>query len=86
MYPGGVAKESNLPADYFARLLWRESRLRPDAISPKGARGIAQFMPSTAALRGLVDSTDALQAMEASAIYLDELRTKFGKLGLAAGA
>ncbi|MGA1805174.1 lytic transglycosylase domain-containing protein [Rhizobium sp. HT1-10] len=81
-----LARESNLPPDYFARLLWRESRFRPDAISPKGARGIAQFMPSTAALRGLADSTDALQAMEASAIYLDELRNKFGNLGLAAGA
>lgn len=81
-----LATESRLPPDYFARLLWRESRFRPESISPKGAQGIAQFMPSTAALRGLADSTDALRAMEASAVYLDELRTRFGNLGLAAGA
>lgn len=80
------ASANNLPADYFARLIWRESRFRPDAISPKGARGIAQFMPGTAAIRGLADSSDALQALDASARYLDELRTRFGSLGLAAGA
>lgn len=26
---------------------WQESRLRPDAVSPVGARGVAQFMPAT---------------------------------------
>lgn len=81
-----LANANRLPADYFARLIWRESRFRPEAISPKGASGIAQFMPGTAALRNLSDTTDALQALQASAIYLDELRTRFGNLGLAAGA
>jgi hypothetical protein len=80
------AASNGMPPDYFARLIWRESRFRPDAVSPKGARGIAQFMPATAALRGLKDSTDALQSLRASARYLDELRTRFGNLGLAAAA
>lgn len=77
---------SHLPPDYFARLIWRESRFRANAISPKGAIGIAQFMPGTAALRGLDNSLDVLQALEASSRYLDELRTRFGNLGLAAAA
>lgn len=77
---------SRLPPDFFARLIWRESRFRAEAMSPKGAKGIAQFMPGTATLRGLADSLDLLQALRASSQYLDELRNHFGNLGLAAAA
>ncbi|PZM17181.1 lytic transglycosylase domain-containing protein [Rhizobium tubonense] len=80
------ASANRLPPDYLARLIWRESRFRADAISPKGARGIAQFMPGTAELRGLENSLDVLEALRASARYLDDLRTRFGNLGLAAAA
>jgi hypothetical protein len=78
--------EHDLPPDYFARLIWRESLFRADAVSYKGAEGIAQFMPGTAKLRGLKDSFDVVQALEASSLYLDELRDQFGNLGLAAAA
>lgn len=80
------ATRSQLPPDFFARLIWRESRFRAEAISPKGAQGIAQFMPATAALRGLKDSFDVLEALRASSQYLMKLRTRFGNLGLAAAA
>ncbi|WP_371073514.1 MULTISPECIES: lytic transglycosylase domain-containing protein [unclassified Sinorhizobium] len=80
------AHAHDLPPDYFARLIWRESTFRLDALSPKGAEGIAQFMPATAKLRGLANSYDALQALQKSAEYLDELRDRFGNLGLAAAA
>jgi hypothetical protein len=80
------ATANRLPPDYLARLIWRESRFRPDAISSKGARGIAQFMPGTAELRGLGNSLDVLEALRASARYLDDLRVRFGNLGLAAAA
>ncbi|MBB3399385.1 MULTISPECIES: lytic transglycosylase domain-containing protein [unclassified Rhizobium] len=80
------ARENHLPPEYFARLIWRESRFRAGAISPKGAQGIAQFMPHTARLRGLRDSFDVLESLKESARYLDELRTRFGNLGLAAAA
>ena len=75
-----------LPADYFARLIWRESAFKANAISIKGARGIAQFMPGTARLRRLDDSYDALQALQKAAEYLAELRSRFGNLGFAAAA
>ncbi|WP_245206560.1 MULTISPECIES: lytic transglycosylase domain-containing protein [unclassified Rhizobium] len=81
-----TATEHDLPPDFFARLIWRESRFRPDALSYKGAQGIAQFMPGTAKLRGLQDSYDVLEALQKSAEYLDELRDRFGNLGLAAAA
>ncbi len=80
------ARRNDLPPEYFARLIWRESRFRASAISPKGAQGIAQFMPGTARLRGLRDSFDILESLQESARYLDELRTRFGNLGLAAAA
>jgi soluble lytic murein transglycosylase-like protein len=81
-----VASEQKLPPEFFARLIWRESLFRADAISPKGAEGIAQFMPGTAKLRGLKDSFDVAQALDASSLYLRELRHRFGNLGLAAAA
>jgi soluble lytic murein transglycosylase-like protein len=76
----------NLPPAFFARLIWRESLFRPEAVSPKGAEGIAQFMPGTARLRALENSFDVVQALKASSGYLDELRLRFGNLGLAAAA
>ena len=80
------ANRHNLPQDFFARLIWKESRFDPNAVSPVGAEGIAQFMPGTAAARGLQDSFDIEQAIPASAKYLAELKTGFGNLGLAAAA
>jgi soluble lytic murein transglycosylase-like protein len=75
-----------LPRDFLARLIWKESRFDANAVSPAGAEGIAQFMPGTAKLRGLENSFDAGQAIPASAAYLADLRRSFGNLGLAAAA
>jgi len=80
------AAEHALPQSFVARLIWKESLFDPGAVSPKGAQGIAQFMPGTAKLRGLDDPFDARKALAASAAYLAELRTRFGNLGLAAAA
>ncbi len=80
------AARHGLPQDFFARLIWKESRFDPDAVSPAGAEGIAQFMPGTARLRGLADPFDVEQAIPASARYLRELEAGFGNPGLAAAA
>ncbi len=80
------AATHNIPPAFFARLIWRESLFRPEAVSPKGAEGIAQFMPGTARMRALENSFDVVQALKASSAYLDELRLRFGNLGLAAAA
>lgn len=86
-----VAMQNDLPVEFFARLIWQESRLRPDAVGPitrsgKRAQGIAQFMPATAAERLLLDAFDPTQALPKSAEFLRELRAQFGNLGLAAAA
>ncbi|MDS1136845.1 lytic transglycosylase domain-containing protein [Nitratireductor indicus] len=80
------AGKQGLEAPFLARLLWKESRFNPNAVSPKGAEGVAQFMPGTASLRGLQDAFDIEQAIPAAAAYLSELERKFGNLGLAAAA
>lgn len=84
-----IAKASQrykLPLDFFTRLIWRESRFHLDALSPAGAEGVAQFMPGTAAERGLSDPFSTPDALLESAAYLNELRLAFGNLGLAAAA
>ena len=81
-----AATKYGIPSDFFTRLLWKESRFQSDAVSPKGAQGIAQFMPDTAAERGLLDPFDIATAIPASASYLADLRAQFGNLGLAAAA
>src|ERR1700722_9109853 len=79
------AAANGLPVEFFARVIWQESRFNAQAVSPKGARGIAQFMPQTADWRGLADPFDPIEALKNSASYLHDLQTKFGNLGLAAG-
>ncbi len=86
-----AARANALPLEFFARVIWQESRFQPDAVGPmtrfgNRAQGIAQFMPGTAAERGLLDPFDPVQALPKSAEFLRELRTQFGNLGLAAAA
>jgi transglycosylase-like protein with SLT domain len=82
-----AAADNGLPFHFFTRLIWQESRFNPGAVSPKGALGIAQFMPRTASGRGLADPLEPLTALRESASYLAELRTTFrGNLGLATAA
>src|SRR5580698_7068331 len=82
-----AAADNELPEEFFTRLIGQESRFDPAAVSPAGAQGIAQFMPKTAAIRGLTNAFEPLQALRESASYLRELRTTFrGNLGLAAAA
>jgi hypothetical protein len=86
-----AAREANLPLEFFARVIWQESRFRSDAVGPvtrsgQRAQGIAQFMPGTASERGLLDPFNPVQALPKSADFLAELREQFGNLGLAAAA
>ena len=72
------AAENPLPVEFFARVIWQESRFDVRAVSPKGAEGIAQFMPSTASWHGLADPVDPMELLRHSAAYLRELLNRFG--------
>jgi hypothetical protein len=86
-----AARANDLPLEFFARVIWQESRFQTDAVGPvtrngQRAQGIAQFMPGTASERELLDPFDPVQALPKSAEFLAELRNQFGNLGLAAAA
>jgi hypothetical protein len=86
-----AARAQGLPLEFFARVIWQESRFQSDAVGPvtrngQRAQGIAQFMPGTANERRLLDPFDPVQALPKSAEFLAELRGQFGNLGLAAAA
>jgi hypothetical protein len=80
------SKDHGLDPGFFARLIWQESRFDPHALSHANAQGIAQFIPSTAKLRGLRDPYNPAEALEYSAEYLGELTRRYGNHGLAAVA
>jgi hypothetical protein len=86
-----AARANDLPVEFFARVIWQESRFQSNAVGPmtrsgERAQGIAQFMPGTANERRLLDPFDPVQALPKSAEFLNELRSQFGNLGLAAAA
>ena len=80
------ALAQHLPVAFLTGLIWQESNFQPDAVSPAGARGIAQFMPGTAAERGLANPSDPEAAIPKAAELLANLKQRFGNLGLAAAA
>lgn len=81
-----AAQANHIPVGLLTRLIWTESRFRADVVSPKGAQGIAQFMPETAVARGLADPFDPEQAIPKAARLLVDLTRQFGNIGLAAAA
>lgn len=63
------------------RVLWTiaylETRFQPRRVSPKGAQGMMQFMPGTAATYGLANPFDAVAAIDAAARYVRDLSRRF---------
>jgi hypothetical protein len=82
----GAARSSHIPVNLLTRLIWVESRFKAGITSPKGAQGIAQFMPGTATERGLLDPFDPEQAIPKAARLLADLNQRFGNIGLATAA
>lgn len=66
----------DLSPSLIEALVWQESRWRADAVSPAGARGLAQLMPGTARDLG-VDPDDPYANLEGGARYLREQLDRF---------
>jgi hypothetical protein len=54
-----------------------ESGLHPDAVSPKGAQGLMQLMPKTAASLGVEDPFDPTQNLDGGARHLGSLLQRY---------
>jgi len=80
------ASRWNVSAALLAAQLLAESNFNPNAVSPAGAQGIAQFMPGTAASYGLKDPFDAEQAIDAQAHLMSDLLRQFRSIPLALAA
>ena len=80
-----AARRHGVPEDLFLRLVQQESAWNADAVSHKGAIGLAQLMPGTARLLR-VDPRDPAQNLEGGARYLRQQYDAFGTWRLALAA
>jgi soluble lytic murein transglycosylase-like protein len=71
-----LARRFDLSPALIEALVWQESRWREGAVSPVGARGLAQLMPGTARYLG-VDPSDPYANLEGGARYLREQLDRF---------
>src|SRR5215472_7177080 len=62
-----------LDPDFVNSVIKAESNFHPRAVSPKGAQGLMQLMPGTAALLGVRDPFDPRANVEAGTTYLSSL-------------
>jgi hypothetical protein len=83
---GQAATASGIDADLIHAVIAVESGYEPSARSPKGAMGLMQLMPATAAQLGVVDPLDPEENIRAGALYLRRLWDRFGDLNLALAA
>ncbi|HET9152632.1 MAG TPA: transglycosylase SLT domain-containing protein [Solirubrobacterales bacterium] len=75
-----------VPPALMAGQLMAESGFDPNAGSPAGAQGIAQFMPGTASSYGLANPYDPVAAIDAEAHLMSDLLHQFGSPELALAA
>lgn len=80
-----AARRHGIPENLFARLVQQESGWNPNALSHKGAIGLAQLMPGTAQALG-VNPNDPAQNLEGGAKYLRRQYERFGTWRLALAA
>jgi soluble lytic murein transglycosylase-like protein len=71
-----AAAAANLSPTLLSAVVWQESRWNPQAVSPKGAMGLAQLMPATARYLG-VNPADPVQNLVGGARYLRMLLDQF---------
>lgn len=82
-----VAREHQLDGLLLAALVEVESGFRPHVVSPQGAVGLMQVLPSTALSYGVEDLTNPQANLEVGARYLRDLLQRYdGSLDLALAA
>jgi soluble lytic murein transglycosylase-like protein len=73
-----AARRHGLDPALVAAVVSVESGFRPEAVSRKGAQGLMQLMPGTAASLGVGDPLDPAQNLDGGARHLGQLLTLYG--------
>jgi len=86
-YATTYARHYGLPVEFVRAVIEQESGWHPCAVSAKGAVGLMQLMPATAAWLGVVNRCDIKQNIAGGVRYLAWLSNRFhGDLRLVAAA
>lgn len=73
-----AARQAGIDPNLLHAVVSQESAWKPCAVSEKGALGLAQLMPGTAAGLGVTDPLDPVQNLAGGAALLKQLLTKYG--------
>ncbi|MEB8476597.1 transglycosylase SLT domain-containing protein [Acidithiobacillus ferriphilus] len=82
-WANAAAAENHIPAPLLLAVAAQESGFNANAVSPKGAQGLMQFMPGTWARYGQGSPFNPKEALFAGAAYLRHLALKLGSWSLA---
>jgi hypothetical protein len=81
------AQQYGVDQDLVWAVIRQESGFNAQAISPKGAKGLMQLMPGTAAMLGVADAFDVEQNIAGGIKYLERCLSQFNQdVGLALAA
>ena len=73
-----AAARYRIDPDFVASVVRAESGFDPNAVSPKGAQGLMQLMPQTAATLGVGNVFDPAANVEGGTRYLRQLLDQYG--------
>ena len=71
------AEKYNIDNELIRAMIQVESAWNTDAVSNKGAQGLMQLMPRTAAMLGVNDPFDPVQNIEGGVRYISDLTDKY---------
>jgi soluble lytic murein transglycosylase-like protein len=72
-----ASTRNNIDRDLILSVIRAESGFNPDAVSPKGAQGLMQLMPQTAARLGVQNALDPATNVEGGTRYLGQLLARY---------
>jgi soluble lytic murein transglycosylase-like protein len=72
-----ASSKNRLDPDFVSSVIMAESNFKTHAVSKKGAQGLMQLMPSTAAQLGVADPFDPRANVEAGAAHLSALLDRY---------
>lgn len=83
---GRTAREQRLQPALVKAVIAAESNFNPEAVSHKGAQGLMQLMPQTAAGLGVSDPLRPVENVRGGATYLRQMLDRFGDVERALAA